>query len=355
MNFPRHLLRFAAITVSLLLLGLSAHAQDAFKIGQPAPEFKAGRWVKGPPVAALSPGHVYVLEFWATWCGPCKEAMPHLSELARKHAGQVTFIGVNILERGPAEQIERKVDLLVEQMGKNLDYPVCRDTAEGFLHQRWFLPTRAPGIPVTVVVDGQGKIAWIGHPEKGLADVLDQLLAGTFDYARSAVEYTRESGDMGPRMKVYGEFYEAMRKQDWARAVAIVDENSQFAASMWFMRFQALLHHDPHQAYAQLKATVEKKDPSTPNLLFAVADTDGLPAEMYQFAMDRFLVESSGFGLRALPKLAYRLGDMARAVEFQLNLKNHVLNQPKKPTAEVMQLIESDLARYEESKRLLKL
>ena len=348
MNIPNWIARCGAITGLCLLMTTAALGQQTtFKIGQPAPEFKAGRWVKGPPVSDLKPGQIYVLEFWATWCGPCREAMPHLSELARKHAGKVTFIGVDILERGPADKVDREVDKFVEQMGRDLDYPVCRDTADDHLHRLWFTPTRAPGIPVTVVVDGQGRIAWIGHPRKGLDETLDQLLAGTFDYGKSAAEFAKGSGDNQAMMKVYTEYNEAVRNRDWAKALAIVDDNSQFAASMWFMRYQALLRLDAPQAFIQVKEAVAKQDGKAPNLLSAIAEADGLPAGMYQFALENLTGDNSVFGLTVRAKLAYRLGDAAKAVEYQLKVRDLVMNKPTKPPAKILENIEADLKKYQ--------
>src|SRR5690606_924487 len=68
------------------------------KVGDPAPVLTYAKWYKGAPVEQFQRGHVYVVEFWATWCGPCRMAMPHLSELARTYRDQVTVIGYNVRE-----------------------------------------------------------------------------------------------------------------------------------------------------------------------------------------------------------------------------------------------------------------
>jgi thiol-disulfide isomerase/thioredoxin len=47
----------------------------------PAPPLKVSKWLKGEEVKRFEPGKVYVVEFWATWCGPCIAFMPHLAEL----------------------------------------------------------------------------------------------------------------------------------------------------------------------------------------------------------------------------------------------------------------------------------
>jgi len=87
------------------------------KVGDRAPEFKVEKFLKGEPITGFEKGQVYVVEFWATWCGPCIAAMPHLSELQRHYKDDgVTFIGTNIWERYN-DDTEKKVAEFVEEQG----------------------------------------------------------------------------------------------------------------------------------------------------------------------------------------------------------------------------------------------
>src|SRR5262245_49788440 len=67
-------------------------------VGDLAPPLAIAKWVQGKPVGAFEPGMVYVLDFWASWCGPCLASMPRASRLQDRHEGKVIVIGVTSLD-----------------------------------------------------------------------------------------------------------------------------------------------------------------------------------------------------------------------------------------------------------------
>jgi thiol-disulfide isomerase/thioredoxin len=96
------------LLVAAALTGLTAVAATAddtkpatrkkpaasLKVGDAAPALKASKWLQGEEVKAFEPGKVYVVEFWATWCGPCIVMMPHMAEMQAAFKDKaVTFIG----------------------------------------------------------------------------------------------------------------------------------------------------------------------------------------------------------------------------------------------------------------------
>lgn len=147
-------------------------AESPTKLGDPAYPLTGLTWVKAGPVS-LSPGKVYVVEFWATWCPPCRASIPHLTQLQVKYVEKVTFVGISQEEVGVVKEF-------VGQQGDNMDYTVAVDVT-GQVGKGYMEAFGQGGIPHAFVVDSQGKVVWHGHPMDSVDDVLDRVLAGTYE------------------------------------------------------------------------------------------------------------------------------------------------------------------------------
>jgi len=89
-------------------------------VGEKAPPISDLQYVQGEPVE-LGNGKVTVVEFWATWCPPCRTSIPHLNEVYRKFKDQgVDFVGVT-------NEDESTVKKFMEKMGPDFTYPSALD------------------------------------------------------------------------------------------------------------------------------------------------------------------------------------------------------------------------------------
>ncbi|MCL2828014.1 MAG: TlpA family protein disulfide reductase [Oscillospiraceae bacterium] len=91
-------------------------------------------------------GTVIVLDFWATWCGPCVAKMPTMQALSERFEGRVTFVGINI-----GEDPQRVQDFVTE---RGLTYPIGLDR-NSTIHRSLY---PSPGIPYMVIINGDGII-----------------------------------------------------------------------------------------------------------------------------------------------------------------------------------------------------
>jgi thiol-disulfide isomerase/thioredoxin len=130
-------------------------------------------WVKGSAPAAWEPGKVYILECWATWCGPCVAAIPHVDELYDKYQEKgLRVIGVNVWEDG-----KDKVETFVKNKGDGMSYPVAYTGKGGVFETEWLKPAGVRGIPHAFVVK-DGKVLLTTHPMQLSEAIIEALLAG---------------------------------------------------------------------------------------------------------------------------------------------------------------------------------
>ena len=161
-------------------------------VGDPAPPLRLGHFVKGEPFASFEPGRNYVVEFSATWCGPCRAAIPHLTQLQRQYP-DVTFLSVYVREDD--RDAPRK---FVDEMGDRIGYRVAVDDVpegavdeKGVMWQTWMEATGNRGIPEAFVVDGTGRIVAITDP-RILAEPLAKIVAGQWDLNVAMAQFRKD-------------------------------------------------------------------------------------------------------------------------------------------------------------------
>src|ERR1039458_260450 len=135
----RTLTKTAAALVTIAVgMAVAQSKEVTLHVGDAPPELKASKWVKGEAIARLEANKTYVVEFWATWCGPCRVSIPHLTELAHKFKDQVIFIGMDASEMGKdAAAKEKTVAKFVQDMADKMDYNVAMDAQDGFMSKQW--------------------------------------------------------------------------------------------------------------------------------------------------------------------------------------------------------------------------
>ncbi len=282
--------------LSIFLTSALSAQNISLKIGDPAPELKV-KWIKGTPVESLVNNHIYVVEFWATWCGPCKQAMPHLSELAKLYEGKVTFIGVDIGERvmddKPYESVFPILKEFVSSMGDKMAYNVAMDNNDLYMNTYWMKASGQVGIPATFLIK-DGKIIWIGHPMK-LDKILEEVLAGSYDMESHAKALNQENDKIMSRLAAIkalrAKVSDAISIKDYTSAIQALDNamstiDPMYKIDMYMMKFTTYLDFDVPEAIV----FAQKWNLEEPNIGYIVADAitrkDELPKEAYQLAVD---------------------------------------------------------------------
>jgi thiol-disulfide isomerase/thioredoxin len=173
---------FARFLVFGLLLCCTPLARAGVSIGDPAPPLKIKTWLRGEPVdlAKDASKRVHLVEFWATWCPPCKASIPVLTTFQKNFGTDLAIIGVTDpdIDRNTPTMIKE----FVKDQGPQMGYTVAMDdrgeTTAAYMGED------EVGIPQAYVVGKDGKVAWVGSPlDPAMEKVLKDVVAGTYDVA----------------------------------------------------------------------------------------------------------------------------------------------------------------------------
>ncbi|MEZ4464201.1 MAG: redoxin domain-containing protein [bacterium] len=170
MNATLRWIGIAAVVAALAWTLTAGQRGGGPRVGGDAPTFTVELLSGGDFSLADHRGQVVVLDFWATWCGPCKMTLPAVQEVAARHKDDAgVFIATVNTDRGGkrAEALKRWLTQ------RKLDFPVLLDDEQQTVSTTY----NVRAIPTMVVVGRDGRVAsvTVGLPATSQADIVKHI------------------------------------------------------------------------------------------------------------------------------------------------------------------------------------
>ena len=328
---------------------------NPLKIGDDAPAIEVSHWLKGTPVVKFEKGKVYVVEFWATWCGPCKASMPHISSLQEEYkAYNVEFVGIS------DEELPTVVGFLVQddnegkQWYEKMGYTVATDPDRSVFND-YMKAAGQNGIPTAFIVGKTGKIEWIGHP-MNIDGPIKEVVNDDWDRAIYLKEFEAKEKAQRKFQKLMQNFQEAEAQGEWKKAIRAIDDVVAMGdeySRMKVYKFQILIGAagQPKEGYAfgeQLAKEYWDDAQTLNSIAWFVVDDASVKDRDLNFAMkiakraSELTDDSEPSILDTYARVFYEKGDLKKAIMWQ---RRAVENATEGPMADDLR---KTLAKYEE-------
>ncbi len=218
----------AALVACTAVPSQAADEPKTLTIGDAAPSLDIESWIQDnggqlAPVKEFEQNKVYIVEFWATWCGPCIASMPHLAETQTKYGyDAVRLISVSDEDVATIEKfLEREVQGEEDQTYGDLTsvYSLTTDPDRS-VSKDYMRAAGQNGIPTAFIVGKTGLVEWIGHPMR-MDEPLEQILEDRWDRDAFGEEFKKKQAADLLAMKLRT-LMRSSDKADWEEAYELV-------------------------------------------------------------------------------------------------------------------------------------
>ncbi|WP_197456005.1 TlpA family protein disulfide reductase [Stieleria neptunia] len=305
---------------------------EKLTIGDKNPGLAIAKWVRGEPVEEPLRDRVHVVEFWATWCGPCRAGMPHISALQSELAEDVTFIGVTREDEATVENFLVSNATGDKTWDDIIGYRLAIDDRD-WTNMAYMKAAGQGGIPCAFVVGRDGVVEWIGHPGS-IDEPLKKIVDGTWDREAAIAEYKQQE----KLQQLTGEVGALLREQDFDGALERLNqfekaEGSSKTLLNYRVRVLEIAGRTDEAATAR-EALVESawEDAMLLNQIAWTTATNGDPSDL-ELALkaakraSELQQNEDGPILDTLARCYYELGQLDEAIKYQRMAVEHANGQ----------------------------
>ena len=132
-------------------------------INQKAPKLQVEKWLTDKPDTK---GKFVLIDFWATWCGPCRMAIPELNKFKKEFEKDLIVIGIS-------DETQEKIQSLTNP---KIEYYSAIDT-----ERRMYNSLEVKGIPHCILIDPNGIVRWEGYPILTGYELTSEVIKGIIE------------------------------------------------------------------------------------------------------------------------------------------------------------------------------
>jgi thiol-disulfide isomerase/thioredoxin len=310
-------------------------------LGDAAPPISIANWVAGEPIEGFAEGSVTVVEFWATWCGPCRTSMPHISELQEQYGDAVRFVGVTREELGVVEEFLGQEQSEGKTWAEVIGYRLAIDDGTA-TNTAYMMAAGQNGIPCAFIVGKSGLVEWVGHPMT-IDEPLEAIVNDSYDREAAVAEMEAEEKiDAMSR-----ELFTLQREEKWDEALAMLETIQQElneaaapynAQRLLSMRLDLLSSAGRSEDASALRGELVESGWDEPQLLNELAwntavsqepSTEDLEIALKAATRAAELTDhADGSILDTLARVYYEMGDLSQAIAWQEKAVEHSEGNP---------------------------
>lgn len=314
------------VAVAVLGAVIAAPWATALEIGDAAPALKIKEWVRGDAVnlAKEAAKKIHLVEFWATWCPPCKASVPLLTQYQKKHEKDLVIVGVT--DADPYRNSPTDIKQFVKEQGANMAYTVAID--DDGATTKAYMQEDVVGIPYAFLVGRDDKVVWHGSPlDPALEKIIPEVIGGKYDVnaAKKAADLEQE---VAKRFQTLEMAYQlGQREAVWEGVIDILRIDPANETAMQILT--SLYADDPKKAEAFRTCIRDHTSKHKTNVkaMLALAQTlsdhEDLSTRMPDLALEaaKSAYEASGQrerdAVEVYARALYQIGDLDRAMSLQ--------------------------------------
>ena len=275
-------------------------------------------FVQGEAPAAWEKGELYILECWATWCGPCIAVIPHVDELYDKYKEE----GLNVIGMNVWEEDKDKVAGFVKEKGEGMSYPVAYVGKGGDFEETWLKPAGVRGIPHAFLVM-DGKFLFSTHPGSLKEDMIKDLLAGGEKAEAVIAKIQKAEANKEATQEQLQAFMQAAQADDFEGMEAAIAEVEKLDPEFQFlsrMKIDTAVAKKDWDSAANIFDSIEDEKIAVVTAATILQQTDADPEAPSKALLEKMSAALNGTSVNdpplraALARVEWKLGNKEKAI-----------------------------------------